>query len=172
MSLGYKIKAVTVDGKRGLYTLFKDYPVQMCHFHMKKITQRYITKNPKLEASQELKKIVASLTKTSDIKFTIKINNWYDKYEGFLNERTINPVTGEETFTHARLMSAYKSLNTNLPYLFTCKKYKKISIPNTTNSLDGGVFSPMKILIKIHRGLNKGLKLKIVDDYLANYKKK
>jgi len=47
-----------------------------------------------------------------------------------------------------------------------------LNIPNTTNSLDGGVFSPMKILIKIHRGLNKSLKLKIVDDYLVNYKKK
>ena len=69
-------------------------------------------------------------------------------------------------------MAAYKSLNTHLPYLFTCKKYRKMDIPNTTNSLDGGVFSPMKILIKIHRGLNKSLKLKIVDDYLVSYKKK
>jgi hypothetical protein len=46
------------------------------------------------------------------------------------------------------------------------------NIPNTTNSLDGGVFSPMKKLIKIPRGLSKSLKLKIVDDYLVSYKKK
>ncbi len=78
----------------------------------------------------------------------------------------------KESFTHARLVAAYRSLRTNLPYLFTCKKYKNINIPNTTNCLDGGVFSPMKILIKIHRGLSKSLKLKIVDDYLVNYKKK
>ncbi|WP_324172926.1 hypothetical protein [Sulfurimonas sp.] len=45
-------------------------------------------------------------------------------------------------------------------------------IPNTTNTLDGGTFSPLKILIKIHRGLSKSLKLKMVDDYLLNYKKK
>ncbi len=43
---------------------------------------------------------------------------------------------------------------------------------NTTNSLDGGVFSLMKMLIKIHRGLNKSLKLKLVDDYLVKDKKK
>jgi len=43
---------------------------------------------------------------------------------------------------------------------------------NITNSLYGGVFSPMKMLIKIHRGLNKSLKLKMVDDYLVKYKKK
>ncbi len=49
------------------------------------------------------------------------------------------------------------------------KKY--LHIHNTTNSLDGGVFSPMKMLIKIHRGLSKYLKLKIVDDYLLIDKK-
>ena len=172
LTFGYKIKAVVIDGKRGLYTLFKDYPIQMCLFHQKRIIQRYITKNPKLEASQELKKIVARLTKVTELTFYLKLDKWYDTYEDFLNERTVNPITGEETFTHYRLVAAYKSLRTHLHYLFTCKKYKKMNIPNTTNCLDGGVFSPMKILIKIHRGLNKSLKLKIVDDYLINYKKK
>ncbi len=50
--------------------------------------------------------------------------------------------------------------------------YKDFEIPNTTNTLDGGTFSPLTILIKVHRGLGKSLKLKIVDDYLLNYKKK
>ena len=144
----------------------------MCHFHQKIIIQRYITKHPKLEISQELKKIVSSLTKTTDLTFTIKLDKWYDKYKDFLNEKILNESTQKETFTHYRLVAAYKSLRTNLPYLFTCKKYKNISIPNSTNSLDGGVFSLMKIFIKIHRGLSKSLKLKIVDDYLVSYKKK
>lgn len=81
---------------------------------------------------------------SNDIKFTIKLDNWHDKYEYFINQKTINPITGEEKFTHARLVAAYKSLRTHLPYLFTHKKYKKFKIPNTTNCLDGGVFSPMK----------------------------
>jgi len=37
---------------------------------------------------------------------------------------------------------------------------------------DGGVFSPMKMLLKIHRGFRKSLKLKMIDEYLTNYKKK
>jgi len=41
-------------------------------------------------------------------------------------------------------------------------------IHNTTNALDGGVFSPMKKLIKIHNGFTKNLKLKMVDDYLVS----
>ena len=39
---------------REVLTAYKDYPVQMCHFHQKRIIQRYITLNPKLEASQVL----------------------------------------------------------------------------------------------------------------------
>ncbi len=88
----------TFYGKRGLYRAFQrnflakdkttfasfeDYPVQMCHFHQKIIIQRYITKHPKLEISQELKKIVSSLTKTTDLTFTIKLDKWYDKYKDF-----------------------------------------------------------------------------------------
>ena len=30
IKLGYIIKGVTVDGKRGLYKVFEDYPIQMC----------------------------------------------------------------------------------------------------------------------------------------------
>ena len=84
-----------------------------------------------------------------------------------MSEKTLNKNTGKEYYTHAKLVSAYRSLRTNLPYLFTYKKYKYLHIQNTTNGLDGGVFSPMKILIKIHRGLSKSLKLKMLDDYLA-----
>jgi len=75
-------------------------------------------------------------------------------------------------FTYPRVRSAYRSLTNNLPYLFTYKNLKNISIHNTTNSLDGGVFSPMKKLIKIHNGFTKSLKLKLLDDYLISYKKK
>ncbi|QOY55263.1 hypothetical protein HUE87_03235 [Candidatus Sulfurimonas marisnigri] len=63
LELGYTIQSVTSDGKRGLYKAFKDIPMQMCHFHQKKIVQRYITIRPKLEVSKDLKKIVSRLTR-------------------------------------------------------------------------------------------------------------
>jgi hypothetical protein len=171
LRLGYTIKSVTIDGKKGLYTVFKGYPIQMCHFHQKRIIQRYITKTPKLEASIELQKIVSRLKYSDEDRFTKALDVWYIKYKDFLNEKTISTIDGKEHYTHYKLVSAYKSLRTNLPYLFTYKKHKNLAIPNTTNALDGGVFSPLKILIKIHRGLSKSLKLKIVDDYLLIYKK-
>ena len=42
LDIGYEVKAIIIDGKRGLFKAFKDYPVQMCHFHQKKVIQRYI----------------------------------------------------------------------------------------------------------------------------------
>ena len=87
-------------------------------------------------------------------------------------EKTLNETTGKKNYTHAKLVSTHRSLKTNLPYLFTYKKYKHLSIQNTTNSLDGGVFSPMKKLHTIHNRFTKSLKLKMVDDYLVGYKKK
>ena len=156
LSLGYTILSVTVDGKRGLYKAFEDIPIQMCHFvltslrnstslhHQKKIIQRYITLNPKLQASKDLKKIVANLTKTNEKNFTKKLNEWYEKYHNFLEEKTVSSTTGELHYTHPKIRSAYKSLITNLPYLFTYKNYKNLSISNTTNLLEGGVFSHMK----------------------------
>jgi hypothetical protein len=119
LSLGYIVNAVTIDGKRGLNTVFKRYPIQMCHFHQRKIVDRYITKTPKLEASIELQKILTRLTKTTEARFKNKLLNWNTKYEDFLNEMTVNYETGEATYTHYKLRAAYASLCSNLDYLFT-----------------------------------------------------
>ena len=172
LELGYTINSITIDGKRGLYKAFEGYPVQVYHFHQKRIIQRYITKHPKLQASKDLHRILLRLTFTNETIFTKNLDTWYKMHKGFLAEKTLNKLTGKESFTHTKLVSSYRSLRTNLPYLFTYKKYKYLGIHNTTNSLDGGVFSPMKMLIKIHRGLSKSLKLKMVDDYLVIDKKK
>ena len=172
LGLGYEIQSVTIDGKRGVSNVFKDYPVQMCHFHQKRIVQRYITLHPKLEASQKFKKIMSRLKYSDEIRFTKALDIWHSQYKDFLNEITIHPESGKESFTHKKLVAAHRSIRKNLPLLFTYKNYKELSILNTTNLIEGGVFSPLKILIKIHRGLSKSLKLKIVDEYLLNYRKK
>lgn len=48
---GYDIKGIIIDGKRGLFAMFAEYKVQMCHYHMKQIVFRYLTKNPKHKAA-------------------------------------------------------------------------------------------------------------------------
>ena len=144
----------------------------MCHFHQRKTINKYLTRKPRLEASKELRKIMFNLTTTNENNFTKKLNECYEMYKDFLDEKSISLTTSKLNFTHPRVRSAYRSLVTNLPYLFTYKNYKNIIIHNTTNSIDGGVFSPMKKLLKIHNGFTKSLKLKMVDDCLVSYKKK
>jgi len=65
---GYEIKGIVIDGRRGLFRLFKDVPVQMCQFHQQAIITRYLTKNPKLEASIKLKRISSFLTRGTHIE--------------------------------------------------------------------------------------------------------
>lgn len=167
-SQGFTIKAAVIDGKRGLFGLLKDIPVQMCHFHQQAIMTRYLTRKPKLKASIDLKRISSCLGRVSQKRFEVLLECWHKRYAKFIKEKTFNMETGKWHYTHRRLRSAYRSLKTNFPYLFTYKNYPDLHIPNTTNSLDGGVFSPMKMLLKIHRGIGIEMKKKLIVDYLEN----
>jgi len=88
-----------------------------------------------------------------------------EKWKEFLKERTVNHETGKWFYTHKRLRSAYRSLKTNLPYLFTYQKYPKLNIPNTTNSLDG-TFSNFKSLLRMHKGLTRARRYKVICEIL------
>lgn len=166
---GFTIKAVILDGKRGIRQVFKDIPTQMCHFHQKQIILRYLTSRPKLQASIELKIITDTLANTNEGVFTNKLNGWHNKWQDFLKEKTINSETNRWCYTHKRLRSAFRSLKTNLPYLFTYQRYPELKIPNTTNSLDG-YFNRLKSLIYVHRGLSQERRIRIIIEILKGRK--
>ena len=139
----------------------------MCQFHQIQIITRYLTRKLKLEAGRELRSIVLTLTKSNEKEFSEQLSLWYEKWQNFIKEKTIDPITGRWHFTHKRLRSAYKSLATNLPNLFTYQKYSELDISNTTNSLDGS-FSHLKTLLRIHRGQNIKNRKKLIDEILKN----
>lgn len=62
------------------------------------------------------------LTKTDKESFVGGLGEWYTKWEWFLNERKIDEK-GKKRFVHKNLKSAYRSLKTNLPWLFTWYDY-------------------------------------------------
>jgi len=82
--------------------------------------------HPRLEAGKDLQKIMYNLTSTTQTIFTKKLNEWYEKYKDFLAEKTINPGTLKESFTHQKLVSAYRSLKKNL-LIFLLTRMRKIS---------------------------------------------
>lgn len=163
---GWDILGIVCDGKRGLLSAFGTIPIQMCQYHQTAIITRYITKRPKLEAGKELKEIMKLLTITDKESFSGALEEWHQEWNDFLKEKTFNPETKKWHFTHRRLRSAYRSLITNLPYLFTWYDYIDLNMPNTTNSLEG-MFSNLKTKIRLHAGLKKQRKIKLVNELLA-----
>jgi len=163
---GYGIISATCDGFRGLVNVF-DCPVQFCHFHQKQIMRRYVTKNPRLIAGIELKELVEMLGAIPEYEFRQYLIAYLKHYRDFLNEKTTDLITGKQTFTHRRLRSAIRSLHTNLPHLFTYQKHPHLRIPNTTNSLESH-FSHIKDVVRIHRGLKRSMKEKVVETILLN----
>ena len=162
---GFEVVAIVCDGRRGLIKSFDNIPVQMCQFHQASIIRRYITKSPRMLASIELQEIVSMMIHTDKDSFKGALELWYSKWKTFLNERTINENTGKTFYTHKRLRSAYRSLKTNLPWLFTWYDFLELRIPNTNNALEG-YFADLKNKLRNHNGLSLTRKKKFIDGFL------
>jgi transposase-like protein len=162
---GFKVLGIVCDGRKGLPQSFGAIPVQMCQFHQSAVIRRYLTKKPKLKAAQELLKVMDMMKKTDKESFIGALKHWFNNWEDFLNERTVNPNNNKSFYTHKRLRSAYRSLKTNLPWLFTWYDHIELKIPNTTNAIDGH-FADLKNKLRNHNGLSVKRKKKFIDEFL------
>ena len=161
---GIKIQSIICDGRKGLLQLFTGISVQMCNFHQVAIIRKYLTKNPKMQASKELWEHVLLLTRTDKESFVGGLVAWHIKWKAFLNERKID-AAGKNRYVHKELRSAYRSLVTNLPWLFTWYDNMHLKIPNTTNAIDGH-FADLKNKLRKHNGLSELRKKKFIDEFL------
>ena len=162
---GFRLTAAVLDGRSGIPRIFSDIPVQLCQFHQMQTVKRKLTLRPETLAGQELLSIALNLAKTNQENLEHDLNKWYEKYQGFINEKTYTIGCRHWSYTHRRVRSAYASLKRNMPYLFTYQKYLELNIPNTTNSLDG-YFSRLKNLLSAHRGKSKERIRKIAREIL------
>lgn len=164
LSKDFKIVAIVCDGRRGLLKMYPNIPTQMCQFHQVAIIKRYLTRKPKMLASKELWEITLLLKQSDKENFIALLNNWHTNWETFLNERRVDEK-GKKRYVHKKLRSAYRSLKTNLPFLFTWYDNKELNIPNTTNAIDGH-FSDLKNKLRSHNGLSLERKKKFIDEFL------
>jgi hypothetical protein len=162
---GFNIQAVVLDIKPGIKQVFSDKVIQACQFHEQQIVKRYLTTRPKTEAGQELKRISDSLTVLDEESFRECLGEWHEKWGRFLKERTYASDRKHWWYTHRKLRSAYRSLKTNLPDLFSYQRYPELGIPNTNNSLEG-CFSRIKQLLNNHHGLKKWRRYKLIEAML------
>lgn len=164
--LGYIIQAVVLDGRRGIPSVFRGIPIQICHFHQWKIVKKYLTTRPKLDSHKALLAIARLIAKSTEAEMKAMLVRFEETYRADLNEKHLCSHCGKPKYTHRKLRSAYRSLSTNLPFLYTYQKYPELKIPNTTNSLDG-TWNALKTHVNVHRGLRLDRRFKIIRAYLG-----
>ena len=164
-SQGWTFTGAVIDGRRGLATVFKDIPVQVCHFHQMKSVTRYLTRRPETLAGQALRRIMLTLPHTTEPVFTRSLIHWEKTYHNFITEKTYVTGTKHWSYTHKNVRSAYRSLYTNLPHLFTYQRYPLLNIPNTTNTIDG-YFAGLKKKVAQHHGLRRDRRFKVISELL------
>lgn len=167
---GFKIYGAVIDGIRGLSNALYPIPTQMCQFHQILITRRYLTQDPDVVASKELLNLVKDITKMDKESFTGAFDEWYERNKDVLNERVSDKRIKRKTppYMRPRLRSAYLSLKRNMPLLWTFYDHPETGLPNTNNALEG-VFSDIKSKVRVHRGISKNNRKRLLDEYIKRH---
>jgi len=165
-NFGYIIEAVVLDGRRGIPKVFEGIPIQICQYHQWSIVRRALTTRPKLDSHKALLSIARLIAKSTEAQMRSMLARFEGTYRTELNEKHLCSHCGKPVYTHRKLRSAYRSLTTNLPLLYTCQKYPDLHIPNTTNSLDG-TWNALKTHVNVHRGLRLDRRFKVIRAYLG-----
>lgn len=167
---GFKIYGAVIDGIRGLSNALYPIPTQMCQFHQILITRRYLTQDPDVVASKELLNLVKDITKMDKESFTGAFDEWYERNKDVLNERVLDKRIKRKTppYMRPRLRSAYLSLKRNMPLLWTFYDHPETGLPNTNNALEG-VFSDIKSKVRVHRGISKNNRRRLLDEYIKRH---
>ena len=171
LAIGHCFAGFVIDGRKGVITMLqRRYPtlaIQLCQFHQIQTIKKYIPRTAITEAARELRILALQLTKLKRTIFIAQLEAWHVRSKKFLSEKTIHAETGRWQYTHRRLRSAYRSIKTNLPYLFTYEDHPALDMPNTTNSCDGS-FSHWKRKVQLHRGIAPERRKKMIDYFLEN----
>jgi len=162
---GWCFSSITIDGRKGTISLIKRLfpavPIQLCIFHQKAIVRRYLTSKPKTPCGKEIRSLISFLTFIDEPLFLACLSDIKEGYGDFLKERN-----EQRQIKHRKLRSALRSLTTNAPFLYTSQRHPELNIPTTTNSCDGS-FAHWKNKVKIHRGLRKHRRAKMIKSLLA-----
>ena len=166
----FKIYGVVIDGMKGLAKALAPYPVQLCQFHQMLMVRRYITQDPDIEASRVLLDLANNITKMDKESFVGALDDWYEKYKDIVNERVQDRRIKKKTppYMRPRLRSAYLSLKRNMPLLWTFYDHPETGLPNTNNGIEG-MFSDIKTKVRVHSGISRDNRKKLLDEYIKRH---
>ena len=166
----FKIYGVVIDGLRGLAQSLRGYPVQLCQFHQILAVRHYLTQEPDLDASRELLDLINDITRMDKGSFIGAFEEWYNRNKDVINERVHDKRLKKKTppYMRPRLRSAYLSVKRNMPLLWTFYDFPNLGLPNTNNGLEG-IFSDIKTKLRVHSGISKEHRKKIIDEYISRH---
>ena len=143
---------------------------QRCVFHAFSQVRRYTTTRPKTPAGVELYGLAKALLSVTTLReadgWVQALMAWSERWDSFLAETSVDE-SGKTRLTHERLVKARRSLVrlVNAGTLFTYLDPTLTSsgpIPSTNNSIEGGVNARLRAMLRDHRGLSVGRRLKAV----------
>lgn len=178
-----------LDGGQGAYSAIKKcWPtttIQRCLVHAQRVVRRYTTTRPHTDAGRALYTLALKLTRITTTEqattWVLHLHQFGQVHKKFLNEKTPLPpqrrtVTRQWEYTHLRVRTAYRSLvhlqknGWLFAYLQPPNHALEPRWASTTNSLEGGINSPLKLHARIHRGLTPERQRRIVDWWLHSKK--
>ena len=169
--LGLKIESITSDGHKSILKAIKtslpDVIVQRCLVHIQRMCLIWLTKYPKHESGQELRKVVLLLlkikTKNDQIAWIKELKAWYEKHKLYMNEKTYQTESNRYWYTHKLLRRSYQTINRALPNMFHF--LENDAIPKTNNGIEG-FFSHLKNHLDVHRGLTLKNRINFIKWYM------
>ena len=145
---------------KAIAKLWKNVGIQRCIVHVIHNAQRKLGKRSPSEINHIFMRHIKKLAVVDTLR---KAGNWqkkfyalYDEHRDYIEEiaYTIDPETGEvirQFPAHQKLRSVCneikKLLSKNRLFLFV-----EHDLPNNSNHLEGGINSPLKNLLRCHRG--------------------
>jgi hypothetical protein len=169
--LGIQLYSVTCDGHRSIMrAVVKAFPnaiLQRCVVHVKRQIKSYLGANPQLLQAKQLlyysKRITSINTQEQATQWLIEAHNWYTQHKAFINQKSINEITGRSWHTHKHLHRAATLLINAIPHLFSYLNDDEI--PKSTNQVEG-YFAHLKEKLALHRGLKLDAKKNFIKWYL------
>lgn len=133
----YQIECFVVDGakqvKKAIEEIYPDSKIQRCLTHIKRQIKNMISNKPQSNCWKELKRLITFKNFKNEAKFIQKFNDWEEKYDSFLNEKTKNG--NKSRYTHKKLRSAKSHIKNAIPHMF--HYLKDDNIKRSNNHLEG-----------------------------------
>ena len=132
--VGIQIESVTCDGAPNIIKAAREVCpeaiIQRCTVHVSREIETWITRKPQTAAAQELLDLVRLLngvqTQEGAQLWICAFVDWYRQYETFINEKTVDEVSGRWWFTHKMLHRSVSHIKRAIPDLFSYTRHPNV----------------------------------------------